>query len=74
MTNNIVLFMAFRYALGRKTYAVSLVVDEIIDRWETLDDVDKKQYKKEIQEAIDSGHAGMNIDIIEWKRILELCD
>ena len=74
MTNNIILFMAFRYALGRKTYAVGIIVDEIIDRWETLDDVDRTQYKKEIQEAINAGRAGMDMDIIEWERILELCD
>jgi len=72
MTNDIVLFMAFRYALGRKTYAVSLVVDEIIDRWETLDDVDRTQYKKEIKEAIKEGRAGMTMDVIEWERILDL--
>jgi len=66
--------MAFRYALGRKTYAVGIIVDEIIDRWETLDDVDRTQYKKEIQEAINAGRAGMDMDIIEWERILELCD
>jgi len=70
--DNMLLFCAFRYALGRQTYVVSLIVDEIIERWDSLDEVDRSQYKKEIKEALDMARAGADMDEKQWKRILEL--
>ena len=67
-----ILFYAFRYALGRKTYSVSDVSDTIIANWEELSEIIKRLIQKEIQEAIDEDCAGMECDIQSWSRILQL--
>jgi len=69
---DMILFCAFRYALGRQTYIVSLIVDEIVERWNELEERDQEQYKKEINEAIEMSRAGADMDEKQWKRILEL--
>lgn len=75
MTVNVpeeILFYAFRYALGRRTYAVSDVVDAILKQWPAITDKTINMMKKEIEEAIDKGHAGDFCDVQEWRKILEL--
>ena len=67
-----ILFFAFRYALGRQTYAVSIVVDEIIEHWDSLEQNTKIQMHKEIREAINDHAAGWGCDVTEWRRILQL--
>ena len=70
--DDMILFCAFRYALGRQTYIVSLIADEIVERWNTLDSRDHEQYKKEINEAIEASRAGADMDIKQWQRVLDL--
>lgn len=72
--NSEIIFYAFRYALGRKTYAVSDVVSYIIEHWHEINIRERSAMKKEIEKAIYSDHAGMDIDVEEWKKILELQD
>jgi len=67
-----ILFYAFRYALGRSTYAVADVVESIINIWESIHPAEQLMYKKEIKEAIESKRAGMDMDVIQWEKILEL--
>ena len=64
--------MAFRYALGRKTYVVFDMVRIITRNWSGFRDDEKEMFKKEIKAKIDSGGAGMQMDVEEWKKILEL--
>jgi len=70
--NSDILFYAFRYALGRKTYAVSDVVNCLEENWSELNYKDKTIIQKEIQEAIKEGNAGMDMDIVQWQKILNL--
>lgn len=67
-----ILFFAFRYALGRRTWAVGMMVDVLKTKWEKISDKTRTQIKGEIQHAIDLGHAGAEPDIEDWKEILEL--
>ena len=68
------IFYAFRYCLGRMTYAVIDCVEYIIWAWDDLSDKTKDRIKKEINEALESGDAGMDIDRNKWKKILQLKD
>lgn len=49
------LFFAFKYALGRKSAAPSIVMTAIIKNMEKLNDVELKRYIKEIEECKDYG-------------------
>lgn len=42
------LFWAFRYALGRRTYAVSMVVDEVLGVWDEITLRTQEQIVREI--------------------------
>ena len=66
------LIFAFRYALGRMSTAPSIVVDDLQRNWNQLSDFTKKQIKEEILEAIKLKRAGMDCDIAEWQKILEM--
>ena len=68
----IVLFCAFRYALGRRSYVVGGVSEEIIKNWNKLNLGQRKLYIEEIKEAIEKGEAGDFCDIECWRRVLEL--
>ena len=70
----ILLFCAFRYALGRRTYVVSSVVDTIINNWENLATSQRYMFKKEIREAEMANDVGSTYDDQEWRRILNLED
>ena len=63
---NWLVFAAFRYALGRKTYITSTVARIMMDHSQFLHPKDLRKYVTEIQEAIDSGEAGMDMDVEEW--------
>ncbi len=66
-----VLFFAFRYALGRMSYAPSTVMDNIQTNIKKISDGDIKQYIKEINEC---EHYGMEMDERHWlefKQFLE---
>lgn len=70
--NEDILFYAFRYALGRETYAVKQVVNEIIIHWPTISQKLKVAVRTEIIRAIDTGNAGAVCDMENWKKILDL--
>lgn len=65
----IVLICAFRYALGRSTYVVSSVIDEIIGNWSGLSRGAQLLIKNEIETAIRQNAAGEEADIEDWQRI-----
>lgn len=72
---DILLFCAFRYALGRQTYVVGSIARIIVDNWDIIPASRREMYKREIREAVEMGFAGSPvIDVPEWKRILELDD
>jgi len=64
-------FYAFRYCLGRMTYSVSTCVDYILKHWSELSEKTRGQMVKEINEAIAQNMAGMDMDIEQWKKIVE---
>ncbi len=66
------LLFAFRYALGRMSIAPSVVADEIVAVWDELPVGTKEQMKREITEAISCDRAGMQCDIDQWQRVLDL--
>ena len=70
--NEEILFYAFRYALGRRSYAVSEVSDAIIENWDSLSNTYKDLIIEEINTAIKNKSAGMECDIKNWQRILLL--
>jgi len=70
--SKVVLVCAFRYALGRRTYVVSTLVEEILNNWELLDNHTKNLMKREIVEHKELfGNLGMSCDEDEWKKILD---
>ena len=66
----LILLAAFRYALGRKTYMVSAVVDYLWVQWYDISGKLRIQIQKEIKEAIKGGNAGMDMDVKQWERLL----
>ena len=72
---DILLFCAFRYALGRQTYVVGTIADIIKANWDHMPQSRRNMFRKEIEEAIENGHAGsVNIDVPEWLSILHMVD
>lgn len=67
-----VLFLAFRYALGRETYIVADVVDTLIAHWEFIQEKERQMIYKEIKQAVESNRAGAQTEIFEWEKILGL--
>ena len=63
---------SFRYSLGRKTGAVTDVVEHLKKHWKDLKPFIKHQIKEEIKTAISKDLAGDNCDIKNWKEILDL--
>lgn len=70
--NENITFYAFRYALGRKTYAAFETAQYIQVHWEEFSKKTQKIIYKEIEEAIELGRAGMEMDELQWKKILSL--
>ena len=69
----IILSCAFRYALGRKTYIVGTVVNEIVNNWDAIHKETRKRLQKEIKEYKEKfGDLGMECDEKEWQKILDL--
>ena len=68
----LILISAFRYALGRSTYMPSVIVGELIRNWDALSSIDRKQIQDDIRWAVERDMAGMDCDVREWKKILEM--
>ena len=66
-----VVIAAFRYALGRRSYAVSLIAHWLIKNWNEIHINDQNIIIKEIQEALDGDCAGMEMDKQEWRYVLQ---
>jgi hypothetical protein len=64
------IFYAFRYALGRMTYAVYDVTSHIIQHKHELHEDTKNRMCKEIRHAIRTGNAGMSDHVREWEKVL----
>ena len=71
VTEDMVIY-AFRYALGRMTYAVGDVTDYLINHWHRLSKKTRMLIIEEIQKAIKEKKAGMDCDIQRWRAILLL--
>ena len=72
MKNENILFYAFRYALGRKTYVVSDVVECLINNWDNLKEHTQERIIMEIKSAISKDNAGTECDVKEWNKILKI--
>ncbi|MDD3039035.1 hypothetical protein [Bacteroides sp.] len=68
---HIILFCAFRYALGRQTYVVSTIADAVVQSWYTMVPGQRRMFQKEVREAIDRDGAGSPMDVACWRQILE---
>lgn len=63
------LFLSFRYALGRKTYIVDQVADLLIKYRDKLHINSIRQIKTEIAYAIETNDAGMDCDVDSWNKV-----
>ena len=63
LVDKTILIFAFRYALGRQTFAPSMVIETIK---ENIDAFDKWQLELMIKEISESKDLGMACDIEEW--------
>ncbi len=68
----VTLMCAFRYALGRMTYAVSCVSNHLIENWDNFKPSEQEVIVREIKEAIKNNNIGMDCDKRQWERILLL--
>jgi len=68
------LLCSFRYALGRQTSIVSVIVKYLLEDWHELEYWVQEQIKKDIQSAIDRNEIGMDMDRVEWDKILNIND
>lgn len=66
-----IVFYAFRYCLGRRTYAVSTCASYLTARWNELEKHDRDRIVKEINEALAEGRAGDPCDVARWQSVLE---
>jgi len=69
--HQMLLISSFRYALGRRTYIVSQIVEYLKEDWEVLSEWQQKQIKGDIEHAIEHDIAGDPCDIEHWKKVLE---
>jgi hypothetical protein len=70
--SELTLLTSFRYALGRQTYIVSEVVENILANWKILSLNAKDKMKEEIKEAIKNNNIGHEIDREQWNKIAVL--
>ena len=63
---------AFRYALGRRSYAVGCVASELIRIAPVLGSHTRELIVREIQDALDRDMAGMEYDRETWKEVASI--
>ena len=68
LNEDITIGCAFRYALGRMTYVVSSVCDEIERLAPTISEKTRRRFIVEIDEAIERDAAGMQMDVDRWRK------
>ena len=71
---NTLTIAAFRYALGRSTYIVEDVVNDIIKNIDIIDSTYLRRMKQEIIEASYNNNIGMNMDKKLWFKLIENID
>lgn len=71
LTDELMVLCAFRYCLGRMTYAVSTCVDWLLRNWGGFSKHTQERIVKEINEAFDKNNYGMEMDKEQWQRILD---
>lgn len=71
-SNDAIVLYAFRYCLGRRTYAVSDCVRFLQQHWHTLRPRTQHLIHGEIREAIARNEAGDVIDVAMWHDVLRL--
>lgn len=69
--DSVFLMYAFRYALGRMSYAVADVAEALIDRKDFLRPDWREQIVRDIDEAIAEGRAGMDFDVQRWRGVAD---
>lgn len=74
LDQEIVLSCAFRYALGRMTYVVSSVADEIERYIPVLSITQLSLYSTEISDALLENRIGMDMDADRWVKLRNACD
>lgn len=72
LDDEILLFCAFRYALGRQTYVVGTVVNRLIREYLNIDPINQQKYVKEIDEADVKNQIGSSYDREDWMRVKAL--
>lgn len=77
--NTDLIIYAFRYCLGRQTYCVLTMTEQLKQHWHELEPIDRALIKREIIERESPIYEGKglgnpNIDRPHWLRILELPD
>ncbi len=65
------LVWSFRYGLGRRSAAVSTIADLLIQHRYRLSEFSRGQIVRDIELAIESGQAGMDCDVADWRRVAE---
>ena len=70
LDKNITLMCAMRYALGRKTYVVGSVTNELIENWHHFKKGNQIGMVKEIRKAIEEEDAGMECDVKMWIAVI----
>lgn len=74
LNEEIVMFCAFRYALGRRTYVVGAIVAELQRRYNDFHETERAKYVKEIQEHQDTWGLTGYVDDRAWNKIKWLFD
>ena len=62
---------AFRYALGRKTYAVDDVSKLLLKHKKFIHEDGMQIIKRDIRRAIETNNYGMDMDKQVWSKVLE---
>jgi hypothetical protein len=69
---NMIAVFAFRYALGRRSAAPSIMSDYLIEHINMFEDWEKDQIVEEIAFAIRTKNAGEACDVEDWAKVVEV--
>lgn len=67
---DLIVLGAFRYALGRRTYIVTVVADFIKDNLFLFTNSDIRHFIREIERAAEVGNLGDECDKVIWENLL----
>jgi len=67
-----VIVYAFRYALGRVTFASMVMAETLTAVWPELPVKTRSLIRREIIDAISAGRAGQSCDVESWREVLAL--